>query len=355
MADETFDGVCFAIGEQSALGTVNSDINGLSGTIDETDGCVLGVRTAGDAESGVTLPTLTRAGTEKALLANFTRQPTTFLRADVSGLSIAIEMKGNGATITPAAGECKPLAGTATDECVYALWTSSGFTGANGSNPVYEYTPAAAATYATIKVWAGDQSWTFLDCLGNVVIDLTPGGTGIATFSYEVGSLYAQADAVTFPTVTYGTQSTLSAPVVQTPETDDTHEWPDGTAKGFNSYSLAVNNNLEKIGDSNQETGERVILTGREIALTQRTWILEADTDLEYEELILEVISTNAIATQVGDIGGAADTANAYKIEILEPEVSSIKYDRLGTELVVDSVVEARSDAAGGEFKLTFN
>jgi len=98
-----------------------------------------------------------------------------------------------------------------------------------------------------------------------------------------------------------------------------------------------------------------VILTGREISLAQRTWILAADTDFEYEELIRETISTSAIATQVGDIAAGSETVNAYKIELLEPEVTGLKYDRLGTALVVDSVVEARSDAAAGDFKLTFN
>jgi hypothetical protein len=352
MADEAFDGVCFAVGVQTALGTVNDTIAALSGVIDETDGCVLGVLDAGDAKSGVTLPTMTRVGTEKAELANFTRQPTTFLRTDISGLSITTEMKGEGGDSgAPDAGACKPLAG------MDVLWESLCLEGANGAAPIYVYTPATGVTnkYLTIKLWAGDQSWVFMDALAGATIELTPGGIGVVTFNFEVGSLNAQADAVAFPTVTYGTMSTLSAPVVQTPTTDDTHEWPDGTAKGFNTYSLSINTSLEKTPDSNQATGERIILAGREIALSQRTWILAADTDFEYEELIRTTISTSAIATQVGDIVGASGTCNAYKIELLEPEVTSLKYDRLGTALVVDSVVEARSDAAGGDFKLTFN
>ena len=351
MADEPYVGTAIAVGVQTELGTVNDTIAAL-GNGDETNGYVLGILDAGDAKSGITLPTMTRIGREKAELANFTRQPTSFLRADISGLSIAVQMMGEGGDSgAPDEGACKPHAG------LHALWESLCLEGTNGSNPLYVYTPATGITdkYLTIKLFAGDQSWVFMDALASCVIDLPPGDIGVATFSFEVGSLNAQADGVTFPTVDYGTQSTLSAPVVQTPATDDTHEWPDGTAKGFNSYSLAINTNLSKIPDSNQTTGERVILEGREIALTQRTWILEADTGFEYDELIRTTISTSAVATQVGDIAGSSETVNAYKIELLEPEVTSLKYDRLGTDLVVDSVVEARSDAEGGDFKLTFN
>jgi hypothetical protein len=350
-ADEPFVGVCFAIGLQSALGTVNSDIAGLTTPIDETDGCVLGVRDAGDAESGITLPTLARVGREKALLASFTPQPSTYLRTDISGLDITIEMKGNGAASgAPDAGAAKPLDGTATDECVHALWTCAGFTGANGVAPVYEYDPSASPTYATIKLFAGDQSWVFMDALADVTIDLVAGEIGTATFAFSIGSLNAQADGVTFPTVTYGTQTSLSAPTVQG---TSTHTWD--VARGFNSYSLSIANSIEKVPDSNQTTGERVIQTGREITLDLTAWIDTADTDFEYDELVAEVISTTANTVQVGTAAGAAATINAYKIEMLTPEVTSLKYNRLGTDLVVEATLKAVAATAGEEFRLTFN
>ena len=352
MADDvTFDGVCFAIGAQAALGDPNTDIYGVAGTIDESHGCVLGIRDAGDAESGVTLPTLARVGSEKAP-AGYTQQPTTRFRTDVTGLSIAIEMKGNGdTTSTPAGlGEAKPLAGTDGDECVHALWLSAGFSGANGAAPTYVYTPASDPTYATIKLFVGDQAWIFEDCLSNVTIDLTPGGIGIATFSFEVGSLYSQSDGLAFPDVTYGSQTDQSAPVVQGAST---HVWNQN--RGFNTYSLSVNNNLERIPDSNQATGERVILASRGITLSSTMWIDSDDSDFEYEELIRETITATTGTVQVGTAAGDGALVNAYKIEMETPEVTSIKYNRLGSALVVETEQKAVGASSGSEFTLTFN
>jgi hypothetical protein len=356
MADEqVFHGVCFAVGAQSARGTVNADIAGLTGTIDETHGCVLGRLDSGDAESGVTLPNHVRVGDEKALLANFTRQPTNFLRTDVEGLAIAISLQGNGATVTPALGECQPLNGTATDECVHALWLSAGLTGADGVAPVYEYTPAATPTYVTIKLFHGDHSFVYMDCLSSVTIDLTPGSVGAATFSFQVGSLNAQADGVTFPTVTYGTQTTLSAPVVKDYTAQTTHTLSE--ARGFNTYSLTLDNGLATYGDSNAADGQRVVFESRNVTLTSTIYLAEdtADSAWEYDKLVEAAFTSVADTTQVGLVAGATDTANAYLIEILENEIQSLKYNRIGTDTVAECVIEGRSDAAGGDFKLTFN
>jgi hypothetical protein len=56
--DEAFDGMAIAVGVQTALGDPNTTIRGLTGTIDETDGCVLGDKASGDAESGISSPSL---------------------------------------------------------------------------------------------------------------------------------------------------------------------------------------------------------------------------------------------------------------------------------------------------------
>jgi len=253
--------------------------------------------------------------------------------------------------------ECKPLAGTDGDECIHALWTGAGLLGATGADPTWVYTPATSATYLTIKLWAGDHSWIFQDCLANVTIDLTPGGIGVATFSFEVGSLKTQADGETFPTVTYGTQTSLSAPIVQG---SGTHVWDsgadaDGAAKGLNSYSLSINNNLEKVPDSNQATGERVVLASRDITLASTVWVEAADTDFEYEELIKTTISTVTGTVQVGTVAVADAVINAYKIEMETPEVTSLKYNKIGDKLVAETTQTAVAASAGAEFTLTFN
>jgi hypothetical protein len=355
MSEDTFHGVALAVGAQSALGTVNGDIAALSGTIDEGDGCVLGRLDAGDAKSGITLPTHVRVGDMRAQLASYTDQPSDYLRTDVEGLSIAIAMQGNGATVsgTPGAGECKPLAGDAGDECVHSLFLGAGFSGANGTPPVYEYTPAATPTYLTAKLWHGDVSFVYMDCLLNMSLVLTPGGIGVVTFSFSVGALNAQADGVTFPSVTYGTQTSLSAPRVRKLASGDIHTW--GTARGFNTYTLTVNNNPLKIPDAAQTDGFRYDLDNREIRLASNLWVEGADTDFEYEELIRDTITSTAITTQVGAIAGGTDTANAYQIYMGTPEVERAKYNKLGTKHVVDCTLKAVAASAGAQFKLTFN
>ena len=348
--EDLFHGVAFACDSQASFGAVDPTIRDL-GNGDESDGYVLGIRDAGDAESGITMPTFTRVGVENMLLGNATRQPTSFLRTAAEGLSISVAMQNlDTASGAPDAGVCLPPLGH------HGLWESCALDGANGANPTYEYTPTAdiADKYLTIKLFAGDHSWVFQDCLCDCTIVLTPGGIGVATFNVKVGSIQGKNDSVTFPTVDYTNFTDVSVPLVQAPATDDTHEWPDGTAKPFNTYSLTINPGIEEVPDSNAPTGIRPIVTSRVIDLTQRTWVDINNPEFEYDELIASGVQS-ALATQVGDIAGAAAPTNAYKIHLLETEIRSIKYDRIGTLMAVDSVVEARSDADAGDFQLIFN
>jgi hypothetical protein len=362
LTEEPFNGVIFCCGIQTGLGAINSTVRDLAidgggGGLDSDDGLVLGYREAGDANSGITLPTIARIGTSRSDLANYTKQPTSFLRADISGLSLAVLMQGNGATTqNPAvADECQPLAG------LHALWECSGLTGASGTTPAYKYTPAADSDYLTIKMWYGDHFWCFQDCMADVTIELVGGENGIATFAFQVGSLapgaYGQGDGVTWPTGVdvpdYGTQLSLSAPRVIKPTASEAHEW--STDRGFNSYTLSIANSLERIPDSNQADGVRIVQNGREITLSERIWVDSADTDFEYEELIATAISTDTDWAQVGDPAGDAETVNAYLIEMETPEVIDMKHDRLGTDMVVDINLRAVAASAGAEFTLTFN
>ena len=65
----------------------------------------------------------------------------------------------------PPAGEAKPDAG------IDARWQMAGFVGANGTNPLYEYTPRHAGSsggstiYGTLKLWIGDLSFVLWDAL----------------------------------------------------------------------------------------------------------------------------------------------------------------------------------------------
>lgn len=347
MADETF-AIGLALDTQSAIGTVNSTVAALSGSIGSSDGCVLGDKGSGDAESGITIPNLEQFVREVAQVSgSFTAQADAFLRTLVNGFQVSIPMQGNGATATtPASGEALPLNG------IDALWQSAGLSGANGTAPIYVYTPRATAVYLTAKLWIGDLSFVFQDVIPNsVTIAHEAGGSGIATFDLAVGSLNAFSDGVTFPTINYTTQATLANPSI----VGVSHSW--GQSRGFENLSVTITNSIETFGDSNvAATGTRQSQTSRVVTVDGRMYIATADSDFEYQQLVSTTAPTSDLSFQVGTVAGASDVINAYKIECNNLQPKSIKYDRTGTAMVVElSGAKCTATSAGGEFTLTYN
>ena len=353
MANELFDGAALAIDLQSAFGTVNSTIAGLSGSLSSTDGIVLGDKGSGDAESGIVLPDLEAVYREVAQVqGTFTKQADAFLRAAVNNLAITVAIQGNGATSTPAAGEGKPLAGLDT------LWELAGMTGANGTNPVYEYTPFAGTRYATVKLWHGDLSFVFQDVtVESLAMVFSASASALATFSLSVGSINAAADAITFPTLDYGTQASLANPPVE----GVGFAW--GAAhpsdeKGWEAdLTVNVANEIETLTDSNvATTGEFFSQTTRTISVDGRMYVSGDDSDGDYQALINTSAPTADLSFQLGTVAGPAATLNAALVECNNLQNRAFKYDRTGTGLVAE-VADARctSTTAGTEFKLTFN
>lgn len=350
MADQEFK-IGFAIGVQSGFGTPNATIAGLSGSLSSSDGIVLGDRESGDAESGILIPSIESAFREVAAVSgSFTEQADAFLRAVVNGFGIALPLQGNGATATPATGEAQPLAG------IDATLQSLGLAGANGTAPVVAYTPVSGATvYSTIKLWIGDLSFVFTDCIvesGQVVF--TPGGNGILTANFAVGTHDPAtdfADGVTFPTFDYTTQASLAAPTVE----GVNFTW--GQVRGFNTLTLNIENTIEEAGDSNvASTGLRQTQTRRMFTIDGTLYLDDGDSDFEYQGLVSSSAPTADLSFQVGDVAGAAEVLNAYLVEVNNLQAKAIKYNRIGTATVVELTgAKATATAAGGEFTLTFN
>jgi len=343
MADESW-AVAIAVGNQTALGTVNATIDGLSGSIDSSDGCVLGDGESGDAESGITLPDFVRVARAVAdVSGSFTAQASSFQRVDTQNLSITIQLKGNGelTDATPAVGEASPLTATATEDQfdgVDALWQAAGLVGANGgANVEYDYTPRISSTspstrYVTIKLWVADLSFTLMDCIcESAVLTFPPGGTGLCTFNLRVGSVYAAADGVTFPTIDYGSQASLSAPIVQAVA----HSW--SSTKGFREMTLTIDQGIEEIADANQATGVRLVQGDRTFTLDGAIFIDTADSDFDYANLSGSTAPTADLSFTVGTVSTVEnDVNNAYIVECNNVEHQSIKYNREGTVTVVE-------------------
>ena len=359
MADEqVFHGVCFAMDVQDGgFGAIDATIRDLAGVIDETDGCILGDKGSGDADSGIVIPTFAGDFREVAsVTGGFTEQADSFLKALIEGLSITFPLQGNGADAgAPDEDAAIPDLG------IQAIWASLGMTGATGAaDPDYKFTPAATGVvYSTIKVWVGDFSYVFQDCIvdsGSLVF--TPGGNGLLTANIKVGTHTPAshfADGVAFPDVTYGKQASMSAPTVE----GVNFTWSE--VRGFNTLTININNVIEEFGDSNvATTGVRQSQT-RQLITVDGTLYLKvdsADPDFEYQNLVDGAAPTADLSFQVGDpdVGGAETELNAFLVNVNNLQVKSMKHNRIGTVTSVELAgAKATSDSVGTEFMFEYN
>jgi len=353
MADELFDGIALAIATQSSgFGTVDANCKALSGALVVGDGIILGDKSAGDAETGITLPNFSTIVREVPQIAgSFTQQADDFLREVVEGLAITFPLKGNGADAgAPDAGAAQPDAGI--DE----LWGTAGLVGANGAAaPDYKYTPRASAEYSTVHLWVADLDFILMDCLVDVAqIAFTPGGSALVTANIKVGSVESWNDGVTFPTFTWGAQSSLAAPVVEGVNFTNF-----GQVRGFENLTITISNSIAEYGDSNvATTGIRQSQTDRVITVDGRIYLATADSAAEHTALVNTSAPTADLSLQLGDpdVGGAETELNAALINVNNLQPKSIKYDRTGTAAVVElSDSKATSTTAGTEFMLEYN
>ena len=359
MADVSW-AIHMAVLPQTGIGVVNATLDATTTSATTSDGLVLGDADSGDAGSGITIPNFERI-TKAVADIGLTKQFDTFLRTAVSNLAITIPLKGNGVVSTPSAGQALPLAG------VDALLQAAGFVSANGSSPTVNYTPRISATspstrYVTVKIWIGSggdgMSWELLDCIcESAAFELTPGGLCLATFSVAVGSVDEFNTGLTLGTFDYGTQATLSAPVVQ----GVAAAWaPAGTLSvspdhGFSTLTITSNQSIEDIPDANQAAGVRKIQTERSFDVAGTMFGFSGDEDAHYQNLIQTTAPTGDLVFQVGTIAGAAQTINAYRFDVRNIQLSSVKPNKAGSVLTVEIEGHCTGLTEGSEFELRFN
>ncbi len=356
MADESW-GIGLALGVQTDLGVQNAVIAALGGALVVADGIILGDRDSGIGNSGIIIPNFERIQRAVAdVSGSFTKQATTFERVDPVGFSITIQLKGNGATSTPAAGEAKP------DPGIDAAFQAAGLVGADGASPLYEYTPRILASspttrYVTAKLWVADLSFVLSDAVcESAVFTTTPGGVTLVTLNFQVGAHDPAADfadGVTLPTFAYGNQASLSAPSAKgVGFTWGTAVSPD---HGQNAFQLSIDQTITEEDDTNQTTGKRKVVDDRTFAVDGRVFMADVDSDFEYQKAVGTLAPTEDQVWQIGTIAGASDIINAVKMEINNVELDTVSYDKAGTATIVEFAGKATGTAAGNEFKLTFN
>ena len=353
MADQDFEGIALAIGTQtSGFNVVNGTIKALSGALVVGDGIILGDKNSGDAETGITLPNMSRIEREATQVASsFTQQADDFIREVVEGLAITFPLKGNGDDSgTPTVGAAQPHAGI--DE----LLGTAGLEGANGiAEPDYIYTPRATAEYSPIHLWVANLDFILMDCLcETLTIESTAGENALVTANFKVGSVESWNDGVTFPTFTWGTQASLAAPTVEGVNFTNF-----GQVRGFENLTITVTNGIEEFGDSNvATTGIRQSQTNRVITVDGRIYLNSTDSAIEHTELVNTSAPTSDLSFQLGtaETGGGSETMNAALVTVNNLQPKDIKYDRTGTAAVVElSGAKATSTTAGTEFSIEYN
>jgi hypothetical protein len=353
MADELFNGIALAIGAQSGFGTVNSTVKALSGALVVGDGIILGDRNSGQAETGITLPNFSRVVREVAPV-NFTQSADSYLYTAVEGLAISFPLKGNGADAgAPTVDAAKPDAG------IDILYATAGLVGATGTAPPdYKYNPTTAVEYSTIHLWVADLDFILQDCsVETLEFACTAGEPVIVTANFKVGSVESRNQGVTFPTFTWGAQSSLAPPACEGVNFTNF-----GLVRGFEELTITMSNDVAEYGDSNVDvTGKRIDFNPRTITVDGRMYVHgNVGTGSEAAMVALEKTSapTDDLSFQLGtaDVGGAETELNAALVQVNNLEAKDIHYDRTGRNLVVElSGCKATGLTQGSEFQLTYN
>ena len=361
MADQPW-AIALAIETQSEFGTIGENVPGLSGSIDSTNGIVLGDKNSGDAESGITIPNFERIVREVAAVSeSFTEQADAFLRTAVNGLAISLPTQGNGADAGTPASPTQDAASLSTllpgRDAIYQCAGHTETTGA--SDPDVDYDPRATAVYATIKLWIGGSttgmSYVFKDCIcESLAWVLTPGQNCIETANFKVGSLDAAEADVTFPTLDYTTQASLAAPVVE-----GVTFAIFGQVRGFENLTITCTNTIEEFQDSSvTTTGLRQAQTRRQYIVDGQLYVVLAEPEAAYTEHVNTSPPTDDLSCQIGtaDTDGETTELNAFQFNVNNLEAKNIKYNKIGTATSVElSGCKATGTTAASEFKLKFN
>jgi hypothetical protein len=355
--DEQFDGLAVAVGVQSAFGTPHASVPGLTTPLDLADGMVLGDAESGDANAGVNIPNIVAVSRAVSpVAASFTQSADKFQKAEVNGFSVSFVMQGNGATASNPISTTPGEAALATlIPGLDAMFQSMGLESANGTTPVVEYTPLATGNiYTTWKIFHGDLAMVYSDCIiESASLAFTPGGFCIVTANIVVGTFDTSTgvDGFTFPTVDYEEMASLTGPIVE----GVNFTW--GEVNGFENLTIEIAAGIEKFGDSNVDvSGERQAQTDRIIKVSGTLYVETTDSDVHFQNLIDGTAPTVDLSFQIGDVTIADGTYNSFKIECNKIQVKDIKYNQIGTALVVElNDSKCTATVAGGEFKLTLN
>lgn len=330
--------------------------SGTGGAIDETDGAVLGSSGSGVGETGIAFA-LSKDYSDKVVnTGSFSRNFANYLGQRVDSFSIVIDLKGNGGTASDpiVAGDFAHDAGIA------ALWRAAGLTdnqttGGNAMTPRATQLVTAALYFGNEGSNGGRVILRDVEC-SSWSMQLIPGQVGTVTFEF-VGVVDSYDEGGSWPATAfeYGTQATLSAPIVQNVGFAWGPDTPADREIGFSTFTMTQTNAFEEIPSSNSSTGTTQRQTGRETRV-------EATIDGESTGFLYElnqlaesnIANAEALDWTIGTAATAGDTINAISLSVPDPELISLTPNRLGDAQAWDVSLIARTAGTNNEFTLTY-
>jgi hypothetical protein len=356
--------VAFAVqdDEDTYNATLDAVTNSLQGDPDGVDdGLVLGDSESGEGGSGLSL-TMGRRSRDKAPIgSSFTKGLSDFLALEARTFSFAFPFCGSRRTTTETTqvdGDFVPIVG------VDAILRAAGLVGAAwpDADVGHRYVPGGSEVMSALIYYYGNRIELKSCKVASLAIDYTPGSIAIATAEIAVGSIQAPAakgfsiaSPVLPTTLDYGTQLSVSAPVVESAG----HEW--NKERGWSANSLTINNAIEDLTDSNAPNGIVKEPSDQTFDLEATLFADEAAGDDPVFEL------NQALATVIGDLkaltytigtpevsGSGLLPAVAHTVNIADPELDETGPTKLGTKAGNVVSLRARSANANEEIEIIF-
>ncbi len=331
--------VAVAFATQTAEGTYNATLDGITTSLSHTQGLLLGDPEAGVYESGLTL-TLGRKRKDKAFLGSSRSRPLSdFLAAEVPTFTFAVPFVGNRADASdpPVDADATPLVG------IDALLEGVGLVGAAwGGGVGWEYAFGSPYPISALVYYSGNRL-ELLDCRCAHSIVFPYAGIPILTATIEVGSIKDHSVAALPTTLTWGEQATVSAPTC----VSLANQWQD--TRGFGTGTLAITPEITDVGDVNAATGIVKEETDREVIFTGDLFAdSTVDKGYEYSQLIE---TTQGNLDELSFLVGSAMTANnpaeAVAISIPDPELTEASPIALGSKAGHDVNLIGRGTGSG--------
>ena len=334
---------CVAFATQTLEGTYNSTLDGLTSTVTAANGLILGDRESGVKESGLDI-SFARSFRDKAPETSaLTATLSDFLRADVPTFTFAFPFCGNrdAAASPPVAADATPIAG------IDALLNGAGMTGADSGSDTWKYVFSDSTKPISALVYVSGMRLELLDCRVNLELSFEPGSVPIAEATIAVGSVKEQTVTAFPTTLTFGSQSSVSAPVVE----NLANQWQD--TRGFSEGTLAIDNTIADVPDCNQTDGGIVKeKTARSVTFEGTLFADDADASAwgyEYSQLI-EAAEGNLdeLSFTVPPAMTATDPAKGVQVKLPKPELQAQTPVALGTKAGNTVTLVARGAAGAG-------